>query len=395
LINSFSNHNNKLLEGIDLKSLLENLPQGIVILDGKGRIVFANRSFRMEISAENQQITGKDFISPVNESNRKEFKDLLRRIGENENGITFPITFNFETTVGSAKELKIMFTAAFDHPVYRKILLGVLAIDSRGLDLGKELQRQVNIKDDLKIELEKESELSEMKSRFLSIASHEFRTPLAGILSSINLINRYIKAEQESWSKIRNKQKIFNHLERVKESVRTLTNILDNFLALGNIEKGEIPVKYTEFNLYNVIEKQAFQLQNVCKEGQKIIHEHTGRDRKVKLDRNLLKNILNNLLTNAIKYSPENTEIRIASSVDTDCIKITVTDHGIGIPESEQDKIFRRFYRAKNSLPIGDGTGLGLNIVKKYTELLKGTIEFRSKTGEGSVFILTFPYQTP
>jgi hypothetical protein len=238
---------------------------------------------------------------------------------------------------------------------------------------------------------EQENELFEMKTRFLSIASHEFRTPLAGILSSLNLINRYLEADQQAWLKFKNKEKVENHLSKINESVKNLTTILSKFLALGNIEKGDIPVKFTSFDLKKTIESQRSQFQQISKPGQKILYHHKGKETSVFLDKYLLKNIMNNLFSNAIKFSHENAEIQLRSELQGDTIKIEISDNGIGIPEEDQNKIFSRFHRAGNALSFQEGTGLGLSIVKNYVGLMNGSITFESKLNRGTTFYITLP----
>ncbi len=129
----------------------------------------------------------------------------------------------------------------------------------------------------------------------------------------------------------------------------------------------------------------------MSKPGQKINYQHIGKEKMVLLDKNLLRNIINNLLSNAIKFSPENTKIELLSEIDTNTIKLVVQDQGIGIPSHQQNKIFSRFFRAQNALNYEEGTGLGLNIVKKYIDLMKGNISFDSKQNMGTTFYISFP----
>jgi signal transduction histidine kinase len=172
--------------------------------------------------------------------------------------------------------------------------------------------------------------------------------------------------------------------------VRNLTSILNDFLSLDKLEAGKVDNNPVEFNLKEFAEELTEEMQAVSKSGQKVEYKHSGKQTTVVVDRNILKNILNNLLSNAIKYSPENAEVKFSTSIEKSKLTITVADKGIGIPEEEKQHLFERFFRAKNALNIG-GTGLGLNIVKKYTELLNGEINFESEPGKGTVFILHIP----
>lgn len=228
--------------------------------------------------------------------------------------------------------------------------------------------------------LEKERELNELKTRFVSMASHEFRTPLGTILSSASLIGKYTEAEQQ--------EKRDKHINRIKTSVSDLTSILNDFLSLEKLEAGKIAINPTHINVETAITEIAEDMQRVCKPGQQIQYTHTGST-EVYLDELLLKNILFNLMSNAIKYSQENTSITLTTERTEDQLMIVVKDEGIGIPDKDKAHLFERFFRAKNATNI-QGTGLGLNIVNKYVSSMDGTIQFESEEGVGSTFSIYF-----
>lgn len=227
--------------------------------------------------------------------------------------------------------------------------------------------------------LSKERELGEMKSRFVSMASHEFRTPLTTILSSANLITRYVD----------NQQAREKHVGRIKNSVQNLTNILNDFLSLEKLESGAQKVELSRFNLNELLEEIFEEVQSILKAGQSITTDGPRID--VTSDPHVLKNILLNLISNAIKYSPEHKAIKVEIK-DDDLLCICVIDNGIGIPEKDQERLFERFHRAENATNI-QGTGLGLHIVKKYVDLLEGSISFESEEGKGSTFSITLSNQ--
>ncbi len=229
--------------------------------------------------------------------------------------------------------------------------------------------------------LDKEKELNELKSRFVSMASHEFRTPLSTILSSAQLIGRYTTEEQHP--------KREKHIGRIKSAVANLTGILNDFLSLSKLEEGKVEVGLSPINLTDLCQLIHDEVQGLLKPGQTICHEHTGEP-IVNSDERILKNVLFNLVSNGIKYSGENSTITCRSEVSEESIKIDVKDEGIGIPEAEQKHLFNRFFRASNVETI-QGTGLGLNIVKEYIELLGGSIDFESEEGAGSTFKIIIP----
>lgn len=227
--------------------------------------------------------------------------------------------------------------------------------------------------------LEKEKELGELKSRFVSMASHEFRTPLTTVLSSANLIAKYTETDQQSARE--------KHIERIRKSVQNLTSILNDFLSLEKLESGLQKVDSLEINPIKLIEEIVDEMSANLKNEQEIHIE--GKCPKIHTDEHILRNIIINLLSNAIKYSNEGDRIDISLAANSE-ICIQVKDNGIGIPKDEQKRMFQRFFRAANATNI-QGTGLGLNIVKKYVQLINGEISFKSEEGKGSTFSITLP----
>ncbi len=228
--------------------------------------------------------------------------------------------------------------------------------------------------------LEREKELNEMKSRFVSMASHEFRTPLTAILSSVSLIALYQSDEQI--------EKRNTHIARIKSSVYNLVEILNDFLSLDKLEQGKLEISKELFDLSDFSNDIAEEVKGMLKQGQQIHLAHNGHN-EVFTDKKILRNIFLNLLSNAIKYSEEQKDIHFCTEVSSNTVSIAVKDNGIGIPEEEQKNLFNEFFRAQNVSDI-QGTGLGLKIVQKYVELLNGTISFESKLNQGTTFTVMF-----
>lgn len=232
--------------------------------------------------------------------------------------------------------------------------------------------------------LEKEKELNELKSRFVSMASHEFRTPLSTILSSADLIEAYQNEEQQ--------KKRLRHTQRIKTSVANLTSILNDFLSLSRLEEGKLSFNPSEFELTAVWKEVEEGVQGMLKKGQQLNIKGLEQIPDLNTDRRILQNIFYNLLSNAIKYSGEGQPIDCKVERKNGDLKIAIQDYGIGIPESEQQHLFTRFFRAHNVENI-QGTGLGLNIVKGYVDLLGGHITFESVPEQGSTFRVTIPLE--
>ncbi|HHM21527.1 MAG TPA: HAMP domain-containing histidine kinase, partial [Bacteroidetes bacterium] len=234
---------------------------------------------------------------------------------------------------------------------------------------------------ELKELLEKEKELNELKSRFVSMASHEFRTPLSTILSSVELVEAYHKTEHQP-----NREK---HIARIKKSVNHLTSILNDFLSLSRLEEGYVQIQPDTFSLDAFCEDVFEQFRDQLRPGQHFVH-HGTTDVEITTDKKCLQHILINLLSNASKYSGNNAPIHCTTRVENNRLHLTIRDEGMGIPEQDQKHLFTRFFRAHNVENI-KGTGLGLYIVRRYVKLLKGEIRFESEVGRGTVFYVEIP----
>lgn len=253
-------------------------------------------------------------------------------------------------------------------------------IAERTQQLTHALEQLELSKQEVMIALNKEKELSELKSRFVSMASHEFRTPLSTILSSAFLVNQYINTEDQP--------KRSKHIQRIISSVTLLTEVLNDFLSVGKIEEGGVTVRSNTFDMQLHTTAIIQEMQDLVQEGQKIEYEHKGPS-KVKLDPSLIKHILLNLLGNAIKFSGKYGVIRVSTLQKGHIIKLEVSDSGIGISEEDQQHLFERFFRGTNVSNI-QGTGLGLHIVSKYAELMNGKITCKSELNKGTTFTVTF-----
>ncbi|ANH80839.1 hypothetical protein A8C56_07460 [Niabella ginsenosidivorans] len=248
------------------------------------------------------------------------------------------------------------------------------------LGIAMDISKRKKAETDLRIALEKEKELGELKSRFVSMASHEFRTPLSTILSSAYLVSKYKEKEDHP--------KREKHVQRIISSVNMLTDILNDFLSVGKIEEGKIQMRCRPFDIVQHLQQIISELSGLLKKGQQVHYEHDDSC-LVELDPSLMKHIIMNLLTNAIKFSPEDTTIELRSKLTKGSLILTVADKGIGIPEEDQQHLFERFFRGSNAANI-QGTGLGLHIVSKYAELMGGTISCKSRLDAGTVFELGF-----
>jgi PAS domain S-box-containing protein len=248
--------------------------------------------------------------------------------------------------------------------------------------LENEIAERRKAEEEVRKLLARERELNDLKSKFVSIASHEFRTPLSSVLSSVALIEQY---KQKG-----DLEKIDKHTQRVRSSVNHLTSILNDFLSLGKLEEGKIDVDRQEVDVKSLLEDIREEMRPSLKEGQQILMDLKANSNKFTTDVRILRNILFNLISNASKYSDLNKTIHVIEKNNGESFSLSIKDEGIGIPEGDQKYLFERFFRASNVSNI-QGTGLGLTIVKRYVELLNGSLTFSSEHNKGSVFTVTLP----
>lgn len=230
--------------------------------------------------------------------------------------------------------------------------------------------------------LNKEKELNELKTKFLSMVSHEFKTPLSGILTSAYLIKKYSTAEEQD--------KREKHIKIISQKVDYLTMILDDFLSLENLESGTYNYKIKKFHISRVINEVVYNANMILKEGQQIIYPENIDDLIMNQDEKILELILSNILNNAIKYSKQNTKIKLSVKQMKNETVFSIEDSGLGIPEQDIDKIFTRYFRAENVLHI-QGTGIGLNLVKSHVENMGGSIFIKSEENKGTIVIVKLP----
>lgn len=387
-----------------LIAIIENAIDGIITIGDRGLIESINPAGCRLFGYTPEEVIGKNvsilmpqpykanhdgYISRYQHTHNPHIIGIGREVnGLRKDGSVFP----FRLAVSEVKYSGRVIYAGFIHDLSKE-----KAAEEQLKNYASELEEQVqertrslqktvlalqHAKEEVSLSLEKEKELGQLKSRFVSMASHEFRTPLSAVQLSASLIDKYAIPFDNAH--------IVKHVAKIKNAVGNLTTILNDFLSLDKLEAGKVEADYTVFDLVKFAEDITEEMQLIAKQNQNIIYQHTGITSIVRLDQNLLKNCIFNLISNSIKYSGENTFIEFNTEVDEQNCIITIKDNGIGIPEVDQKHMFEAFFRAHNTGNI-PGTGLGLNIVARYTGLMKGKIDFNSIVNQETVFMLSFP----
>ncbi len=384
-----------------LNALFEHATESIIISDKSGKIIRANPSSEKLFGYELGELIGKKIEDLIprkyNESHVKHREKYnanphSRAMGKNmdlfakrKDDSEFPVEISLSYYTQNTDTYVIAFIV--DNTARKQYSENILKlnselekkVDERTKVLHEALLEIENSKEQLSKALSNEKELNDMKSRFVTMASHEFRTPLSTILSSIILINKYSN----------NDEKIGKHVLRIKSAVTNMTLILNDFLSAEKLEEGKVFVRKEIVDLKLLVNEILNEINGILKTGQFIKYVHEGKSDTL-IDKQMVRNILLNLASNAIKFSPENKLISITTSNLGNKIILKIEDQGIGIPEDEQEHLFERFFRAKNVTNI-QGTGLGLNIVLKYLESMNGKINFESELNKGTIFTISIP----
>ncbi|MCQ0110512.1 PAS domain-containing sensor histidine kinase [Zhouia amylolytica] len=395
--------------------LSEAISEGILVVDEHQNIVATNSPMEQMFGYEKDELKGQNLniLIPQNyhqkhvghydgyfaESSQRKMAEGRKLSGVKKNGEEFYVEIGLNPfhiydkvyimaivmDVTKRIESENVIRELNEH-LEDKIKQRTKALRDSVAQLTKEVRLRIEAESQAKIALQKEKELNELKTKFLSMVSHEFKTPLSSILTSSMLLGKYTEGEQQP--------KRDKHINTIKGTVRNLNGILNDFLSIERIDSGKIDYKFAKFNLSKVFNEILYDANMTLKSGQKIQFPDDIDEYVIAQDEKIFKLILSNIIGNAIKYSPENSTIFIEVAFkENNNFLFTVRDEGIGIPKEDQKHIFSRYFRAQNAL-ITQGTGIGLNIVKSHVEDLGGTISFESELEKGSVFKIELPNKT-
>jgi len=394
-----------------MKLLSESISEGIIMVNANREIVASNIVANVMFGFDKDELLGRplELLVPQNyhHNHQGHFEKFLKDPGKRQMGhgrdlfglkkdkTQFPVEIGLspfevenevyimalvsDITIRKLNETKIIELNA---SLEQKIQERTHELRKTVTDLNEEVERRKEAEHKMKESLRKEIELNELKTKFLSLVSHEFKTPLSGILSSTSLLAKYTEEDQQ--------EKRVKHINTIRSKVKYLDNILNDFLSIERLESGKVNYRFTNFPLSKVINEVVYDANMMLKDGQKIKYPQNIDEINIDFDEKILELVCTNLLNNAIKYSQENSIIDIRVTLNEKELIIQFEDQGMGIPEKEQKFIFNRYFRAENAL-VNQGTGIGLNIVKSHLESLGGKISFTSKIDVGSTFTLIIP----
>ncbi len=387
------------------EALFNNASLGIVVVDGKAIIQSVNPFALNLFDYAVQEVIGNtiELLVPqryhhqhvgqrdgyIAHPKSRPMGVGLDLYGRKKDGTEFPVEVSLSSYTDKEEKYVIAFIS--DISVRKNAEAEIVklnndletTVEQRTRELTRAMRTLESSKKEISKSLEKEKELGELKSRFVSMASHEFRTPLSTILSSTYLIEKYPLTEDQL--------KRDKHLQRIISSVNMLTDILNDFLSVGKIEEGKIHVKPAVCDIQELMTATLEEIKNNLKQKQEFVYTHTGSVRVI-IDPSLLKHIIMNLVSNASKFSGNSCCIEINTSVDENIFSLSVKDFGIGISGDDQKHLMERFFRGANAGMI-QGTGLGLHIVSKYSELMNGTVVCTSELEKGTEFTIRFETQ--
>jgi len=398
-------------KGNVFKILSQAISEGIVIINDQQEIVASNEAADEMFGYKPGELLGENLNVLIprqyHENHIKQVNTFLQKTdprqmghgrdlhGRRKDGTSFPVEAGLnpfhikdkryvmalvtDISVRKEQEQRIIELNA---ELEQKVEERTLALQKSILELEEEVAKRKDAEMRISEALRKERELNDLKTKFLSLVSHEFKTPLSGILTSATLAGKYTTTEQQ--------EKRDKHLKTIHNKVKYLNNILNDFLSIERLESGKATYKFDSFPLSKVVNEVIYNSNMMLKDGQRISYPNDIDDIIIHFDEKILEIALTNLINNSIKYSPENTVIDVDVSFSQDILEIKIKDEGMGIPEKEQKFIFNRYFRAENAL-LDQGTGIGLNIVQGHLENLGGSITFESEEGVGSTFAISIP----
>lgn len=365
----------------DLRNLIENANAIIFGVDHDGYFNEWNHHATITTGFEREEMLGRHMRDSVDDPRRGELQQLVKVVLTGSNILRKEIQI-----IRKDGSPCILLLSATPRRNAAGEIKGIIVVGQDITELTEyrtSLEKKVQIRtEQLNVAMQREKELAQLKTRFASMVSHEFRTPLATIGLGANFLKRYRDRLTP--------EMIDAKSDAILTQVDHMAYLLEDVLTLGKTEDTKIKINRTKVNILEFCDKIKEQVENVTKKTHVVETDFKFLSPDIVTDEDLLRNIFINLIGNAIKFSPGKDRVVWDAYQEGDTMIFTVKDFGIGIPEEDREKIFQPFDRGSNTADI-PGTGLGLSIVKKAVELLRGYINVSSKPGEGSTFTIMLP----
>lgn len=396
----------QLQAGFEFEAIFQEAAIGIIVTNSRFEIILSNRFADTLFGYGTSELMGENISLLIPNHLKDRHHGHLENIGpekpisrpmgigldlkaKRKDGSLFPIEISLSHFKASDSMHYIAFVS--DVTLKRKVEMELILKNQQINQLNETLEQEVaartqalqntldklevNAKE-LEISLEKEKVLGDLKTRFVSMASHEFRTPLTSILGSATLIEKYAKAEDQP--------KREQHINRIKSSVSHLTEILEEFLSVGKLEDGKLELHPSEFSVRDFL----LDIISDFSTYQRTIRLELEGDYTCVQDASILRKVIFNGLSNALKFSQKEVVLRVIPQKES--VTLAIIDHGIGISEEDQKHLFERFFRGGNATVI-QGTGLGLHLIDRYIRLLGGKVEIKSELNEGTELYIQLP----
>ncbi len=351
------------------RALTENSLDAILRFDKDGRFLYANPNLLRITRLKEEDIIGKTYKDlAFSEKFVQEWDDTMEQI--------------FVHKKNKRVEMHVpKFNLWIDWLIVPEIDENGVVV--AGMASGRDISQIKKIEQELERMLQKEKEINELKTQFISMVSHEFRTPLTSIFSSIDLLEMF----DDKWSREKKKKQF----EQMRASIQRLTEMLNNVLQISRMERGKLELNFEPTDIQKFTSSFMEEVNQILTPKHTFTKKIELKNKTYNLPVDTLRTIVLNIISNAVKYSPDggNIQLEVKEKIENE-LEIIISDEGIGIDEKDLDKIFTEFYRAKNVMHI-QGTGLGLAIVKSLVDKLNGKISVKSEVGKGTTFYITIP----
>jgi PAS domain S-box-containing protein len=390
----------------NFKRIFDMAPYGMVItkIGGSAEIIDVNDAYPIITELERNELIGNSssyFIQPsVEEELSKEFTttgkiqdyelSFVTKSGHEKTVILSSLIIDYDNTPSTLtviQDITEQKKNEIELKNYRNHLEDIIKertgeLENLNIKLQEEIIKQKEAEEKVQQALAKEKELSDLKTRFISIASHEFRTPLATMYSSTELLELFYKNDSS--------EKFLSQIDRIRNNIHHLTEIMDDVLVISRADAGKVKYEPAIVKIETFMKEIVEDTGVLLSKNHKLNYKLSITDEEIEIDEKLFKIVMMNLISNAIKYSPVGGTIGLEVAKNKNKILFKITDQGIGIPAKDQKYLFEPFHRAENVGHI-HGTGLGLAIVKKYVELHNGQIKIKTKINEGTTFTISIP----